>query len=194
MRSSRLPLAAVLALVCSTSALAQQPAPAPTARTAERAAPAAPVVAAAQSLLERYGHNIVAAAQEMPADKYDYKPTPQQMSFGQIISHVAQSNNILCAHLSDQPAPTEEPAPATAPKEQLIAAAQKSFDYCREAVGKVSESRLGDEVPFFGQRKASRALVLLAVTGDLFDHYSALAIYLRLNGLLPPTAQPRPSM
>jgi hypothetical protein len=58
-------------------------------------------------------------------------------------------------------------------------------------VGKVDESKLGDEIPFFGERKASRAMVLLAVTGDLFDHYSAMAIYLRLNGILPPTARQR---
>ena len=78
-----------------------------------------------------------------------------------------------------------------ASKEELVAAMQKSLDFCTQAVGKVDESKLGDEIPFFGERKASRAMVLLAVTGDLFDHYSAMAIYLRLNGILPPTARQR---
>ncbi len=184
----RLRLAVLASLVAPGALLAQQPA------AATVAAPASPVVAAAVSLVSRYGGNIVAAAKEMPADKYGYKPTAQQMSFGQLISHVAESNNVLCAHVSDQPVPTERPVAATEPKEQLVAAAEKSFAYCKEALEKVDASKLGDEVPFFGQRKASRALVLLALTGDLFDHYSALAIYLRLNGLLPPTAQPRPTM
>ncbi len=155
---------------------------------------ASPLIAATQSIIERYGNNLVAAAKEMPADKYGFKPTPQQMSFGQMISHIAESNNTLCAHMSDLPAPTEKVPAATAPKDELIAAMEKSFAFCKEAAAKVDESKLGDEVPFFGQRKASRALVLLAETGDLFDHYSALAIYLRLNGLLPPTARPRPAM
>ncbi len=181
-------LAALALLLAPAAGLAQQPA------ASVAAPPASPVIAAAQSLIDRYGGNITAAAQEMPADKYGYKPTPQQMSFGQLISHVAESNNILCAHLSDQPVPTERPVAATESKDALVAAAEKSFAYCKDALTKVDPAKLGDEVPFFGQRKASRALVLLAVTGDLFDHYSALAIYLRLNGLLPPTARPRPTM
>jgi uncharacterized damage-inducible protein DinB len=191
MPPTRLSVVALLALLAPAAAAAQevaQAAPAP------RPAAAAPVVAAAQSLLDRYGRNIIAAAQEMPADKYGYKPTPPQMSFGQVIGHIAESNYLFCAHVSDQSVPAEALVAATAPKEQLVAAAEKSFAYCKDAVGKVDESKLGDEVPFFGERKASRALVLLAITGDLFDHYSALAIYLRLNGLLPPTAQPRPTM
>jgi len=168
----------------------------PAALCAQQAAPKAesPLIAATQMLLDRYGTNLVAAAKEMPADKYGYKPTPQQMSFGQVISHIAESNNLFCAHMSDLPVPAEKVPEGTAPKDELIAAMQKSFAFCKEAASKVDESKLGDEVPFFGQRKASRAMLLLAETGDLFDHYSALAIYLRLNGLLPPTARPRPAM
>ncbi len=157
-------------------------------------AAASPVVAAAQSLVQRYGHNLTEAANEMPADKYGYKPTPQQMSFGQLVSHISESNDLLCSHISGLAEPAEKVPAATAPKAQLVAAMERSFSYCDEALGKVDESKLGDEVPFFGTRTASRAMVLLALTGDLFDHYSAMAIYLRLNGLLPPTARPRPSM
>ena len=35
------------------------------------------------------------------------------------------------------------------------------------------------------------AFALIALTNDWADHYSAAAMYLRLNGLLPPTAQPK---
>ncbi len=169
----------------------------PMALAAQQPAPAAdthPLITAAQSLVDRYGRNITAAATTMPADKYGFKPTPAQMTFGQTIAHVIDSNNLFCAHVASLPEPTEKAPAATAPKEELVAALQKSFQYCHDALAKVDESKLGDEVPFFGQRKASRAMLLLAVTGDLFDHYGAMAIYMRLNGLLPPTAQPRPAM
>lgn len=177
-------IAAALLVVPAGLAAQAQPAP---------ASSATPLVAAAQSIVQRYGHNITEAAKEMPADKYGYKATAQQMSFGEIVSHVAESNNLFCAHVASLPEPTAKVPAATAPKADLIAALEKSFSYCQDAVGKVDESKLGDEVPFFGQRKASRALVLLAVTGDLFDHYSLMATYLRLNGMLPPTARPRPA-
>jgi hypothetical protein len=35
----------------------------------------------------------------------------------------------------------------------------------------------------------SRAAVMTITTGDWADHYSQVAIYLRLNGVLPPTAK-----
>ena len=175
----------VVALALPAGARAQQ----------QQAAPSSsgPVVGAAQMLLDRYGSNLVAAAREMPADKYGYKPTPQQMSFGEVVSHLAEANNMFCAHASDQPVPAKVPE-ATAPKDALVDALEKSFTFCKDAVGKVDESKLSDQVPLFGDRKASRAAVLFIQTGDMFDHYSQMSIYLRLNGLLPPTARPKPTM
>ena len=175
----------VVALALPAAARAQQQMAAPSA--------SGPTVAAAQMLLERYGGNLVAAAREMPADKYGYKPTPQQMSFGEVVSHLAEANNMFCAHASDLPVPAKVPE-ATAPKDELVAALEKSFAFCKDAVAKVEESKLSDQVTLFGERKASRAAVLMVQTGDMFDHYSQMSIYLRLNGLLPPTARPKPTM
>jgi hypothetical protein len=44
-------------------------------------------------------------------------------------------------------------------------------------------------VQLFGGREGPRAFALIALTNDWADHYSAAAMYLRLNGLLPPTAR-----
>ena len=45
----------------------------------------------------------------------------------------------------------------------------------------------------FGNRPASRAAALIGLSDGWNDHYGAQAIYLRLNGILPPTAQPAPA-
>ena len=39
--------------------------------------------------------NLVASAEEMPADKYSYKPTPAQMTFGEIVLHVAADSHVV---------------------------------------------------------------------------------------------------
>jgi len=41
----------------------------------------------------------------------------------------------------------------------------------------------------FGGRTMSRAAVETLTVGDWADHYSQTAIYLRLTGVLPPTAK-----
>jgi hypothetical protein len=53
-------------------------------------AAANPVAWSAKTLYERDSKNMIAAAEEMPADKYSYHPTPDQWTFGKVVSHIAQ--------------------------------------------------------------------------------------------------------
>jgi hypothetical protein len=56
----------------------------------------------------------------------------------------------------------------------------------------VNDSQLGDEVTMFGRPSGqSRAAMMIILAADWADHYSTAASYLRLNGILPPTAQPK---
>jgi uncharacterized damage-inducible protein DinB len=161
---------------------AQAPAAGPSA--------ANPVVSSANQMYSRSAKNMVAAAEEMPAEKYTYSPTPEQMTFGKLVSHVAQSNGGLCSALSGTPAPDTVKAPATASKPDLIAALKASFAFCDSALANLQDAQLGQQITLF-RRQGPRAAALFALTGDLEDHYSQMAGYLRLNSLLPPSAQPR---
>ena len=151
-----------------------------------------PVTSAVKEILPRQEKNLVAAAEEMPSEKYAYKPTEQQMTFGHLVLHVVESNNLLCSKVSDTPQ-VKPPMPLkeTDGKDKLVSALKSSFEFCSTALGKLDDSKLGDEIELFGGRKGSRAFGLIAMTNGWSDHYSAAALYLRLNGLLPPTAQPK---
>lgn len=130
------------------------------------------------------------AAELLPADKFGFKPTPEQMSFGEIIAHEAMSNETLCAGIAGSAAPVSESAAgATAPKDSLVARLKKSFEYCGTVVGQLKESQLADSVPYFGGRKATRARAVISLAMDWADHYAQAAMYLRLNGILPPSAR-----
>ena len=150
---------------------------------------AAPVSDALRSTSKRAGTNLIAAAEEMPAGKYGFKPTPAQMSFGDVIAHLAGGNDFLCSSISGATAPKRPEIKGGAPKEKLVSALRESFQFCESALDKVNDSGLSQKVPFFGNREVSRAEMMLAAAEDWADHYSQLAIYLRLNGLLPPTAK-----
>src|SRR6266568_7773546 len=45
-----------------------------------------PVTNGIRAMAQRQTKNIVDAAEEMPADKYGYKPTPAQMSYGDVVA------------------------------------------------------------------------------------------------------------
>jgi len=150
-----------------------------------------PVATSVQEMFNRQSKLIVAAVDEMPADKFGYHPTPEQMTFGKIVSHVAGVNYFVCSMISGTPAPKDVKVSETDPKDKLQTALQSSFDFCSQAVSTLQDSKLGDTITFFGGRKAPRARAVLELVADLSDHYSQMAGYLRLNGLLPPSAQPK---
>ncbi len=151
-----------------------------------------PLASALRAALTRVTANMPGAADLMPADKYGFKPTPEQMSFGEIIAHEAQSNETLCAAIAGSAAtPSESAAGATAPKDQLVDRLKKSFAYCGTVIAQLNEATLGDSVPFFGGRKATRARAVIVLAQDWADHYAQAAMYLRANGILPPSARPR---
>jgi|SRR5919108_687061 uncharacterized damage-inducible protein DinB len=150
-----------------------------------------PVSSAVREILPRQQKKLTQAVEEMPADKFSYKPTAPQMSFAHLVMHITESNNYLCAKISDTPAPKQQELKDTDAKDKLVSALKASFDFCNTALDKVDDSKLGDSVELFGGRQGTRAFAMIALTNDWADHYAAAAMYLRLNGLLPPTAQPK---
>ena len=154
-----------------------------------------PVSDAVRSLLARESKNLVASAELMPADKYAFQPTPAQMTFGQLIAHIVQTNVFICSGIGTTPSPMTpeelKKVAGTEPKDALVTTLKKSFEYCGESLAKVQDSTLGEEISMFGRKVGqSRATAMITIATDWTDHYSTAASYLRLNGILPPTAQP----
>jgi DinB family protein len=185
---------ALFALLASTALCGQekpQPNKAESPQTAQtKSASENPVTDVVREISSREQKNLLAAVEEMPADKFGWSPTPAQMSFGHLVLHMTMSNIELCSKAASMPPPPMRPAPDT-DKDRLQALLTRSFLYCEAALNKVDDSKLGDSVELYGGKQATVAFALIALTSDWADHYSAAAMYLRLNGLSPPTAQPK---
>ena len=180
--------AAMMVLLAASNASAQQAAPA--ASAAPDMTPVAnPVSGFVKAGVGRYQKNMVAAAEAMPAEKYGFKPSPEMNTFGHLTMHITQSNYTFCSKISGQAAPDVKIAETDA-KDKLVGAMKDSFAFCTTALANVDDSKLGEQFIFFGGRPISRGGALVALGGSWTDHYATEAIYLRLNGILPPTAQP----
>ena len=171
---------ATLILAVSAAVLAQTNVPA--ANTSD------PVVSTVRQLEERQSKNLIGAAGEMPADKYSYRPTADQMSFAHLVIHVVEANNGSCARIAGEQ-PREVKLGESDSKDVLTKAMKDSFAYCEQVLAKADDSGLGTAVALPGGRTATRAAVLIYLAAGWADHYAGAAMYLRLNGLLPPSAQ-----
>lgn len=162
-----------------------------TAQTAKEQSPntANPIVTTVRQMEGRYAKNLIGAADEMPADKYNYRPTPEQITFGHLMMHTAEANYALCAAAVGETAPTTKLSD-TDTKDVLSKAVKDSFSFCEQALSKADDSALGQTVTLFEGHTGTRGSALIRMAAGWADHYSAAAMYLRLNNLLPPSAKP----
>ncbi|HXT26318.1 MAG TPA: DinB family protein [Candidatus Eisenbacteria bacterium] len=177
-------------VVCSLLALAFVPALS-VAQTQSAAPSTSPVADALRQSLVRNSKNMIAAADAMPPEKFAFKPTAPQNSYGHLITHIAESNFRFCSAVSGVAAPEQPKLTETDSKDKLVAAVRSSFDFCSSALAKLDDSHLADSIELFPGRSFSRAAAILILSGSWFDHYTEQAMYLRLNNILPPTAQPQ---
>jgi uncharacterized damage-inducible protein DinB len=115
-----------------------------------------PVSSVVKEILPHQEKNLVAAVEAMPADKFGYKPTSQQMSFARLVLHITESNNYFCAKVGDVPEPKAQELKEADGKDKLVAALKASFDFCNTAMPKATDATLGDTIELWGGRKAPR--------------------------------------
>jgi uncharacterized damage-inducible protein DinB len=183
---------AIASLIVSGALAAQQSAP----------VPANPVVAAFKARIAGSHRNVAQAFDSIPASMFGYKPTPAQLTFGYIAQHVASDSYLFCNNfgamkgtVEDKDTSTPDTVKATWPKEELVAKLKASFAFCEQAIEQVTDASLPDPITFTfagGERKSTRVNMVLGHALDLADHYSQIANYMRLKGLVPPSALPRP--
>ena len=136
----------------------------------------------------RHGQLIVAAAEALPAEKYGYKPSAGQRTFAELVLHIRNDNRVTCGAIGGKEAGTEDQLTPADPKETLVAALKRSVAFCDAALAGVTDARVTDSVVYYGH-PGLRVQALLGLVEDWTDHYSQQAMYLRLNGLLPPSAK-----
>jgi uncharacterized damage-inducible protein DinB len=144
-----------------------------------------------------YGGWLLAAFDSIPESQYGFRPTPAQQSVGHIAQHLEHANYELCARFSGRArqATSKDSLPesvkASWPKDTLVARLRASLEFCRDAAETLTDANLGDELPAqAGMRQAPRARWVFLFLTDLADHYSQIANYMRLLGMIPPSALP----
>jgi len=126
----------------------------------------------------------LAVADAMPAENYDFKPNPEEMSFGEQIAHIAQANDSYCSRMGNGKSPFVKPdgyAKATVMK--LVG---ESFDYCSEVITPLSDEQL-NELRGPEARQTSLRELTEGVMVHMAHHRGQTEVYLRLKNIKPPT-------
>jgi uncharacterized damage-inducible protein DinB len=130
-------------------------------------------------------------ADAMPEAKFDYKSTPAQRNYGEQILHVATVNVRVLQLLQPKTPPPAMNAKATS-KSEILKALADAFDWGTTIIKeRTSETMLQvvqvpDVLRFLGDSTQARLMYFLI--GHTWDIYGQMAVYLRLNGIVPPAS------
>lgn len=130
---------------------------------------------------------MVKIAGAMPDDKFGYKATPAERSYGEQVLHVAQVNVMLAKAIGGKTAAPEIDMKATS-KAASVKALSDSFDYGIAVIKEFDNKTIQDTIqaPFMGP--STRARVMFFLLAHTQDIYGQMAVYLRLNGVVPPAS------
>jgi uncharacterized damage-inducible protein DinB len=132
---------------------------------------------------------MVAIADAMPEDKFSYKSTPAQRSYGEQVMHVVQVNQMLLGTLGAKTAAPSLNMKATS-KADIMQALRQSYDYGEAVFKEFNDSTWTQAVMgprFIGQATRTR-IANFAMTHTM-DIYGQMVVYLRLNNIVPPASR-----
>jgi uncharacterized damage-inducible protein DinB len=127
----------------------------------------------------------VAVADAMPAENYDFKPNPEEMSFGEQIAHIAQANESYCSRMSGGKSPFVKPEKFD--KHTVMKLVGESFDYCSEIITPLSDDQLNELRGPEGRPQVTVRELTEGVMVHMAHHRGQTEVYLRLKNIKPPT-------
>ena len=160
------------------------------ARAGAQQASTDPLTAALKGQFEGVSRTVAAAAQQMPEDKYGYRATPDVRTFGEFIGHIADVQYVFCSNAKGEPNPNKGSLEKLSGKAAYVKAIADSNAYCSSVWAGMTDKALVELVGPAGRQQA-RGAGLSFNTAHTNEHYGNLVTYLRINGMVPPSSQPR---
>jgi uncharacterized damage-inducible protein DinB len=140
--------------------------------------------------LESSRNYLILVAETMPEDKYDFKASPDSMSFAENLLHIGyaadwHSQSLLGVRESRVWKTDTVFKVANKSKKEMIALIDKTFDETIALIETFDTNLLDDKLDYFGLNRSKRQIFLL-LTDHITHHRGQMLVYMRLNGLTPP--------
>lgn len=171
-----------VALIAAASVVAFAPSPV----TAQ--APKDPAMAALYENWQEQINYITKAAEEMTEADYAYKPVATVRSFGELIGHVAGTQDLICAAVLGEKQPAEDAIEKSAKtKAALVAALKASTAHCVKAYN-IPAASGSASIDMFGSKNTKFGALALNAVHD-GEHYGNIVTYMRMKGMTPPSSK-----
>lgn len=140
--------------------------------------------------LENSRNYLILVAETMPEDKYNYKPSPESLTFAQNLLHIGfaldwHSESLIGGREARVWSTDLTFKVANKSKDEMIALIDKTFDAAIALLTKFDPTQFDDELDYFGLNRSKRQIFLL-LADHITHHRGQMLVYMRLNELVPP--------
>ena len=138
---------------------------------------------------EAVKRNLSAMVEKMPEEHFAFKPVPEKRSFGESVAHVADAQARNCNLVSGAGSKTLD-ADKKKTKSELLAALKESFAICDAAFAALTDAQANEKVTMGqGGFQLSKLSLLVSMISHSNEQHGAMAVYLRLKGIVPPATE-----
>ncbi len=140
--------------------------------------------------LENSKKYVLLVAEMMPEAKYNFKASPESLSFAENLMHMGfamdwHSQSLLNGREARNWSTDKVYKVANRSKEEMITIITKTFDDAITLLQKFDTSQFEDRLDYFGLDRTKRQIFML-LADHITHHRAQMVVYMRLNGLVPP--------
>jgi uncharacterized damage-inducible protein DinB len=168
------------------------------AQDAAKKEPPKPPLSPSAEVLEQWneiGRKLVAIAEDLPEDKYDYKPNPDSRTFQAVLLHVSASMYYFTDPAQNKkPRYADDPKPADLKinsKTDLVAFVKQCVKDGADVIKAKGDKGMSEAVNAGGPRLNRVSDLAYGLIEHSGEHYGNLVVYYRNNGLVPPESRPK---
>ncbi|WP_040282366.1 DinB family protein [Psychroserpens damuponensis] len=146
-----------------------------------------------EDYLERFENSrkyLILVAETMPENHYNFKATPESLSFAENLMHIGfavdwHSQSLLGNRESRVWQTDTVYKVAHKTKKEMITTINNTFDEAVTLIKHFDTNQFNDELDYFGLTRSKRQIFLL-LADHITHHRGQMLVYMRLNGLVPP--------
>lgn len=128
------------------------------------------------------------SAEKMPEENYSFRPVDSVRTYGQIIGHIADSQNFFCSLAMGEKNPALKIEETKTTKADLIAALKASSEYCHKAYAAMTDTSGAQMTKFMNMDMPKLDILVVNLMHDQ-EHYGNLVTYMRMKNIVPPSSE-----
>ena len=157
-----------------------------------------PAPSPSQAVLEQWneiGRKLIAIAEDLPEDKYEYKPNADSRTFRGVLLHVSASMYYFTDPAQKQkPRYADDPKPADLKinsKADLVAFVKQCVKDGADVIKAKGDKGMSESVDAGGPTLTRISDLAYGLNEHSGEHYGNLVVYYRVNGMVPPESRPK---